>query len=107
MPHDRRRTPVSVGIRRPHQAVDYDDLVRLFQPAPEYFEHGWLAPPEEIERTQLVRLKERLEAAPADFRAPGVEQVGVQGAHGHRLFFHERRPMPVPAAMPDPRGGRC
>jgi phenylacetate-CoA ligase len=54
---------VSIGIRRPHQAVDYDDLVRLFPPAPEYFESGWLATPEEIERTQLVRLKERAMAA--------------------------------------------
>jgi phenylacetate-CoA ligase len=54
---------MSVGIRRPHQAVDYDDLVRLFPPAPEYFESGWLATPEEIERTQLVRLKERAMAA--------------------------------------------
>ena len=54
---------MSIGMRRPHQAVDYDDLVRQFQPAPEYFEHGWLATPEEIERTQLVRLKERAMAA--------------------------------------------
>jgi phenylacetate-CoA ligase len=50
-------------MRRPHQAVDYDDLVRQFPPAPEYFETGWLAPPEEIERVQLVRLKERAMAA--------------------------------------------
>ena len=54
---------MSIGIRRPHQAVDYDDLVRRFEPAPEYFERGWLASPEEIERTQLVRLQERAMAA--------------------------------------------
>jgi phenylacetate-CoA ligase len=50
-------------MRRPWQAVDYDDLVRQLPPAPEYFESAWLAPPEEIERTQLVRLKERAMAA--------------------------------------------
>ncbi|MCU1484103.1 MAG: hypothetical protein JWN67_849 [Actinomycetia bacterium] len=50
---------MSVGIRRPHQSVDYDDLVRQFQPAPEYFADGWLKSPEEIERVQLNRLKER------------------------------------------------
>jgi phenylacetate-CoA ligase len=54
---------MSTGIRRPHQAVDFDDLVRQFEPAPEYFERGWLAPPEEIERRQLVRLQERARAA--------------------------------------------
>jgi phenylacetate-CoA ligase len=54
---------MSTGIRRPHQAVDYDDLVRQLPPAPEYFESAWLATPEEIERTQLVRLKERAMAA--------------------------------------------
>jgi phenylacetate-CoA ligase len=54
---------MSVGIRRPHQAVDYDDLVAQFQPAPEYFADGWLKSPEEIERVQLQRLKERAMAA--------------------------------------------
>jgi phenylacetate-CoA ligase len=54
---------VSVGIRRPHQAVDYDDLVAQFQPAPEYFSDGWLKTPEEIERVQLQRLKDRAMAA--------------------------------------------
>lgn len=54
---------MSVGIRRPHQAVDYDDLVTQFQPAPEYFADGWLKTPEEIERVQLQRLKERAMAA--------------------------------------------
>jgi phenylacetate-CoA ligase len=54
---------VSIGIRRPHQAVDYDDLVSQFQPAPEYFSDGWLKTPEEIERVQLQRLKDRAMAA--------------------------------------------
>jgi phenylacetate-CoA ligase len=54
---------MSTGIRRPHQSVDYDDLVAQFQPAPEYFADGWLRSPEEIERVQLNRLKERAMAA--------------------------------------------
>ncbi|MCU1369637.1 MAG: hypothetical protein JWO77_831, partial [Ilumatobacteraceae bacterium] len=54
---------MSIGIRRPQQAVDHGDVVRAFPPAPEYFESGWLLEPEQIERTQLVRLKERALAA--------------------------------------------
>jgi phenylacetate-CoA ligase len=54
---------MSIGMRRPHQAVDFGDVVRAFEPAPEYFESGWLLEPEQIERMQLVRLKERALAA--------------------------------------------
>src|SRR5260370_4100003 len=54
---------MSVGLRRPWQAVDYDELVRAFAPPPEYFEGAWLAPPDEIERVQLGRLRERALAA--------------------------------------------
>jgi phenylacetate-CoA ligase len=54
---------VSVGFRRPFEAVDYQELVRAFPPPPEYFERAWLAPPEEIERVQLSRLRERALAA--------------------------------------------
>ena len=54
---------MSIGIRRPHQAVDLDDVVRAFEPPPEYFESGWFAEPEEIERRQLVRLRQRALAA--------------------------------------------
>jgi phenylacetate-CoA ligase len=54
---------VSVGIRRPFEAVDYQELVRAFPPPPEYFERAWLAPPEEIERVQLSRLRQRALAA--------------------------------------------
>ncbi len=56
---------MSVGIRRPFEAVDYDALVRAFPPPPEYFERAWLAPPEEIERVQVARLRERALAAAA------------------------------------------
>ncbi len=54
---------MSVGIRRPWEAVDYEALVRAFPPPPEYFERAWLTPPEEIERVQLARLRERALAA--------------------------------------------
>ena len=54
---------MSVGFRRPFEAVDYQELVRAFPPPPEYFERAWLAPPEEIERVQLGRLRERALAA--------------------------------------------
>ena len=29
---------MAIGVRRPWQAVDYDELVRRFPPPPEYFE---------------------------------------------------------------------
>ena len=54
---------MSVGFRRPFEAVDYQELVRAFPPPPEYFERAWLAPPEEIERVQRSRLRERAMAA--------------------------------------------
>ena len=54
---------MSRGIRRPHQAVDYDALTRQFPPPPEYFETAWYEDPETIERKQLARLKERARSA--------------------------------------------
>lgn len=54
---------MSIGLRRPYQAVDLDEVVRAFEPPPEYFESGWYADPEQIERTQLVRLRQRALAA--------------------------------------------
>lgn len=54
---------MAVGIRRPWQAVDYEELVRLFPPPPEYFETAWLQRPDDIERIQLERLRERALAA--------------------------------------------
>jgi phenylacetate-CoA ligase len=50
---------VSQGIRRPWQAVDYEALTSLYQPAPEYFESGWYVDPEMIARRQLTRVRER------------------------------------------------
>ena len=68
---------MSVGVRRPFEAVDYQELVRAFPPPPEYFERAWLAPPEEIERVQLSRLRERaLAAAQVPFFARRWEAAG-------------------------------
>ncbi|MBW2268576.1 MAG: hypothetical protein JRH16_08355 [Deltaproteobacteria bacterium] len=50
---------MSQGIRRPHEAVDYEYLTRAYPPPPEYFEKAYLETPEEIEACQLARLKER------------------------------------------------
>jgi phenylacetate-CoA ligase len=49
-------------MTRPFSAVDYDALMRAYVPPPEYFETGWLASPDEIERLQLERLQARARA---------------------------------------------
>jgi phenylacetate-CoA ligase len=54
---------MSIGIRRPFEAVDYDAIMRLFPPPPEYFETAWYDPPDVIEHKQLARLKQRALAA--------------------------------------------
>jgi phenylacetate-CoA ligase len=51
------------GIRRPFQAVDYAELVRLYPPPPEYFESAYFDPPEAIARKQLARLRDRAQRA--------------------------------------------
>jgi phenylacetate-CoA ligase len=58
---------MSIGLRRPWDAVDFDDLARLFPPPPEYFEQGWFADPEAIDRVKLSRLRERAHRA---YRVP-------------------------------------
>src|SRR3954447_16418908 len=59
-----------MGSRRPWQAVDYEEMVRQYPPPPEYFETAWFAGPEEIERIQLTRLRQRaLSAARVPFFA--------------------------------------
>ena len=55
------------GLRRPHEAVDYDELVRAYPPPPEYFEEAWYEPRETIERRQLARLRQRAQLA---YRVP-------------------------------------
>jgi phenylacetate-CoA ligase len=51
------------GIRRPFQAVDYAELVRLYPPPPEYFESAYFDPPETIAHKQLARLRDRAQRA--------------------------------------------
>jgi phenylacetate-CoA ligase len=50
---------VSTGLRRPYQAVDYDEIARLYPPPPEYYETAYYDPPDLIERKQLARLQQR------------------------------------------------
>jgi phenylacetate-CoA ligase len=54
---------VSEGLRRPWEAIDYGAVVEAYAPPPEYFDTAWLAEPDEIERVQLARLRERAMAA--------------------------------------------
>jgi phenylacetate-CoA ligase len=54
---------LAIGLRRPWQAVDYGEVVRLFPPPPEYFEQAWYDTPEQIEHKQLSRVKERAQRA--------------------------------------------
>lgn len=54
---------MSIGIRRPHQAIDYDELARLFPPPPEYFETAWFHEPEQIDRIKLLRMQSRADRA--------------------------------------------
>jgi phenylacetate-CoA ligase len=76
-----------VGFRRPFEAVDYQELIRAFPPPPEYFERAWLASPDEIERVQLGRLRERaLAAARVPFfarrwQAAGFDPRTITGLH--------------------------
>src|SRR4051795_795705 len=46
-------------MRRPYQAVDYDEVMRRYPPPPEYFETAFLLDPDLIERQQLARLQQR------------------------------------------------
>ncbi|MDG2308268.1 MAG: hypothetical protein P8R42_27130 [Candidatus Binatia bacterium] len=50
---------VAPGFRRPFEVVDYDQLMRVHQPPPEYFEGDYLASREEIEARQLSALQDR------------------------------------------------
>jgi phenylacetate-CoA ligase len=55
------------GVRRPWQAVDHDEIVRAYPPAPEYYETRFFDDPATIARLQLQRLKDR---AAATYRVP-------------------------------------
>jgi phenylacetate-CoA ligase len=54
---------VSQGIRRPFQAIDHDEICRLYPPAPEYYDTAWFDPPEVVARKQFNRLRIRADAA--------------------------------------------
>ena len=54
---------MSIGLRRPWDAVDFGELARLFPPPPEYFERAWFASPEEIDRVKLSRARHRADTA--------------------------------------------
>ena len=73
---------MSIGVRHPWQAVDYQELARLYPPPSEYFESRWYDEPEEIDRLKLARLKSR-------------------ALHAERIPFHQRR---WQEAGFDPRG---
>jgi phenylacetate-CoA ligase len=72
-----RTCTMSIGIRRPWNAVDFDELAFLFPPPPEYFERAWYAEPEEIDRVKLIRARDRADRA---FRVPFFRRLWE--AHG-------------------------
>jgi len=81
------------GIRRPFQAVDYSELMRLYPPPPEYFETVFFDPPEAIERKQLARLRARAErAARVPFFRRRWDAAGVGPESLHTLADLERFP---------------
>jgi hypothetical protein len=47
------------GIRRPHEAVDFAAIERMYPPPPEYFETAFYDDRETIERRQLARLQDK------------------------------------------------
>ena len=47
------------GIRRPHEAIDFAAIERMYPPPPEYFETTYFEDRETIERKQLARLIDR------------------------------------------------
>src|SRR5262249_57206058 len=109
----RSREPMSEGIRRVFEAVDYDELVREFPPPPEYFETAWRASPEAIERVQLRRLRERARAAThVPFFAKRWEAAGFDADSIAKLDDLWRAPAAHAGVIPPrgpahaPRGGQ-
>jgi phenylacetate-CoA ligase len=84
---------MSTGVRRPWEAVNYDALERAYPPAPEYFHTAWLASPQEIEATQLHRLREKaLIAGRAPFFADRWAAAGFDPTKIRRLDDLSRAP---------------
>ena len=54
---------MSIGLRRPWDAVDFDELARLFPPPPGVLREGLVRPAREIDRVKLVRARHRADRA--------------------------------------------
>ena len=54
---------MAAPIRRIHDTIDFESLVRAYPPAPEFFESRWIEEPDRLERLQLERLKQELQRA--------------------------------------------
>lgn len=68
---------MSTGFRRPFEVVDHAAMAAAYPPPPEYFDTAWLAPPDEIERVQLERLRARaVTAAKVPFFARRWDDAG-------------------------------
>src|SRR5881397_2097577 len=50
---------VTQGVRRPYEAVSFEEIARLYPPPPEYFESVFYEDRDAIERKQLRRLIEK------------------------------------------------
>jgi phenylacetate-CoA ligase len=50
-------------LRRIHDTIDFEGLVRAYPPAPEFFESRWVEEPDRLEHLQLERLKQELHRA--------------------------------------------
>lgn len=80
-------------MRRPREAVDFDELEALYPPAPEYFEGAWLDDPHTIERKQLERLQARaMQAQQVPFFARRWEEAGFDPASITQLSDLSRAP---------------
>ena len=54
---------MTIGLRAPWAAVDFEALVRAFPPPPEYFDSLFLATPDHLDRLKLSRAQERVRQA--------------------------------------------
>jgi phenylacetate-CoA ligase len=72
---------MTIGLRRPGEAVDLDEVAHSFEPPPDYFSRAFFDEPDTIDQIQLGRLRQRLQqAAPVPFFARLWERAGVTPA---------------------------
>ena len=90
--------PEMATFRRPHQAVDFAELERLFPPPPEYFESAWLDDPELIEQKQLTRLRARAQQTQ---RVPFFARRWAEAGFDSRDLQTLERPLKRPAYTVD------